>query len=162
MAWISFGALPCKGGAGGTWWQLASRYCWNRARPWHPSELVFFLVGLRTHQHACSVALLIFNLDIRWRRVVSVTPRHSGGKGFLYIRIRGLLVSITSLDPLDSWEIFCVYRESYHNSSFLMAVACSLVTLLTTLSWHLLSHYARKKISYVEQLVFKRTSFLIL
>ena len=31
MAWISFGALPCEGG-GITWWQLASRCCWNHAR----------------------------------------------------------------------------------------------------------------------------------
>ena len=30
MAWISFGALPCRGKK--TWWQLASRCCWNRAR----------------------------------------------------------------------------------------------------------------------------------
>jgi len=33
------------------WWQFASRCCWNRARPWHVSELVSFLVGLRTYQH---------------------------------------------------------------------------------------------------------------
>jgi len=45
---IYFGALPCKKK---TWWQLASRCCWNRARPWHASELVSFLVGLRTYQH---------------------------------------------------------------------------------------------------------------
>jgi hypothetical protein len=43
MAWISFGPLP--------WWQLMSRCCWNRARPWHASELVSLLVGLRTYQH---------------------------------------------------------------------------------------------------------------
>ena len=49
MAWISFGALPSRGEK--TWWQLASRCCWNRARPWHASELVSFLVGLRTYQH---------------------------------------------------------------------------------------------------------------
>ena len=49
MAWISFGALPCRGKK--TWWQLASRCCWNRARPWHASELFSFLVGLRTYQH---------------------------------------------------------------------------------------------------------------
>jgi len=30
MAWISFGALPCRGRKK-TWWQLASRCCWNRA-----------------------------------------------------------------------------------------------------------------------------------
>ena len=29
MAWISFGASPCRGG---NWRQLASRCCWNRAR----------------------------------------------------------------------------------------------------------------------------------
>jgi len=42
-AWISFGALHCR--------QLASRCCWNRACPWHASELVSFLVGLTTYQH---------------------------------------------------------------------------------------------------------------
>ena len=51
MAWISFVALPCRGKKKTTWWQLASRCCWNRARPWHASELVSFLVGLRTYQH---------------------------------------------------------------------------------------------------------------
>ena len=30
MAWISFGALPCRGKK--TWCQLASPCCWNRAR----------------------------------------------------------------------------------------------------------------------------------
>ena len=49
MAWISFGVLPCRKKK--TWWQLASRCCWNLARPWHASELVSFLVGLRTYQH---------------------------------------------------------------------------------------------------------------
>jgi hypothetical protein len=47
MAWISFGVLPCRKKE--TWWHLASR--WNRARPWHASKLVSFLVGLRTYQH---------------------------------------------------------------------------------------------------------------
>ena len=28
-----------------------SQFCWNRARLWHASELVSFLVGLRTYQH---------------------------------------------------------------------------------------------------------------
>ena len=30
VAWISFGALPCCRKK--TWWELASRCCWNRAR----------------------------------------------------------------------------------------------------------------------------------
>ena len=50
MTWISFGARPC-GGWGESRWQLVSRCCWNRARPWHASELVSFLVGLTTYQH---------------------------------------------------------------------------------------------------------------
>jgi len=37
MAWICFGALPCRGG--GNWWQLVSRYCLNQcfstAGTWH-------------------------------------------------------------------------------------------------------------------------------
>ena len=49
MAWISFGALPCKKKK--NLMTLASRCCWNRARPWHASELVSFLVGLRTYRH---------------------------------------------------------------------------------------------------------------
>jgi len=49
MAWISFGALPCKKKK--TLWHFTSRCCWSRARRWHTSELVSFLVGLRTYQH---------------------------------------------------------------------------------------------------------------
>ena len=45
MAWISFGALPCKKKK--KTWQLASRCCWNRARSWDASELVSFLVGVK-------------------------------------------------------------------------------------------------------------------
>ena len=53
MVWISFRALPCRKKR--TWWQLASRCCWNQARPWHASELVSFLVGQRTYQHPGSI-----------------------------------------------------------------------------------------------------------
>ena len=48
MMSISFGALPCKKKK--CCWQFASR-CWNRARPWHTSEVVSFLIGLRIYQH---------------------------------------------------------------------------------------------------------------
>jgi len=51
IAWISIGALPCRKRK--PRWQLASRCCWNCARPWHGSELLSFLVGLRTYQHPC-------------------------------------------------------------------------------------------------------------
>jgi len=46
-----FSPIPPSPAGKETWWQLASRCCWNRARPWHASEPVSFLVGLRTYQH---------------------------------------------------------------------------------------------------------------
>ena len=48
--WRQFPLAPCLARKQ-TWWQLVSRYCWNRARPWHASELVSYLVGLKTYQH---------------------------------------------------------------------------------------------------------------
>ena len=48
MAWISFSALPCRKKKR---WQLTSQCYWKRMCPWHSSELVCFLVGLRTYQH---------------------------------------------------------------------------------------------------------------
>jgi len=48
--WREFPSAPCLAGKE-TWWQLASPFCWNDARPWHASEFVSFLVGLRTYQH---------------------------------------------------------------------------------------------------------------
>ena len=59
MAWISFGALPCKG-KNETWWQLTSRYCWKRVLSWLASELLSFIVGLRTFQHPVSVQHSLF------------------------------------------------------------------------------------------------------
>jgi len=45
--WREFPSAPCLARKK-TWWQLASRCCWNRARPWRASDLVSFLDGLRT------------------------------------------------------------------------------------------------------------------
>jgi len=57
-------SAPCLAGKK-TKWQLASRCCWNRARPWHSSELVSFLVGLRTYQHPgiCTEEFLTFEVE---------------------------------------------------------------------------------------------------
>ena len=52
--WREFPSAPCLAGKR-NWWQLASRCCWNCARPWHASELVSVLVGLRTYQHSGNV-----------------------------------------------------------------------------------------------------------
>ena len=43
-----------------TWWQLMSRCCWNHTRPWHASELVSFLVGLKTYQHPLLLKMYSF------------------------------------------------------------------------------------------------------
>ena len=63
MAWIYFGALPCRKKK--TWWQLASRCCWNRALPWHASERVCVLVRLRTYQHP------VIRAAVRWMKASS-------------------------------------------------------------------------------------------
>jgi len=49
--WREFPSAPCLARKKKTRWQLASRCCWNRAHPWHASELVSFLIGLRIYQH---------------------------------------------------------------------------------------------------------------
>ena len=73
MAWISFGALPCSGEKKTLY--PASRCCWNLARPWHASELVPFLVGLRTYQHTGITSLkrqnkvTVLIITGEWRRL---------------------------------------------------------------------------------------------
>jgi len=59
MAWISFGTLTCRKK---NWWHLASRCCWNHARPCHASEVVYFLIGLRTYQHTGKIRLTTCNI----------------------------------------------------------------------------------------------------
>ena len=65
MEWISFGALPYRGGKK-TCWQLASRCCWTRARPWYASELVSFLVGLRTYKHTSTSGSTKWPLSLKF------------------------------------------------------------------------------------------------
>ena len=64
--WHEFPSTPCLAEKKKCW-QLASQCCWNRARPWHASELVSFLVGLRNYQHpgmwerpGCTVGRIIW------------------------------------------------------------------------------------------------------
>jgi len=86
MAWIPFGALPCRKK---TRWQLASRCCWNRGRPWHASELVSFLVGLRTYQHpgwtytGCRPTSAPYRKERRWTNLG--VRRHLDVKSFFSV-----------------------------------------------------------------------------
>ena len=64
--WREFSSASCPAGGKETLWQLASRCCWNRARPWHASELACFLVGLRTYQHPGISALHTRSLFVKF------------------------------------------------------------------------------------------------
>ena len=86
MAWISFGALPCREKK--TWWQPASRCCWNRARPWYASELVPFLVELRSYQHP--------------GKLRHVRPSDRGSKGSVCDHLR-----IASWTCTEEWRYSC-------------------------------------------------------
>ena len=79
MAWISFRPLPCRGEKK-TWWQLASRCCWNRERPLHASELISFLVGLRTYQHPILPNLVLWSMwDLIQTSVLRGSQRYCSG-----------------------------------------------------------------------------------
>ena len=56
-----------------TWWRLASRFCWNRARPWRASELVSFLIGLGTYQHPGTLFFINHYLVAREAKVTSLS-----------------------------------------------------------------------------------------
>ena len=74
--WREFPSAPCLAGKQKTWRQLASRCCWNRARPWHASELVSFLVGLTTYQHP-DIGLMMARewaeIKLPWKFVLCTT-----------------------------------------------------------------------------------------
>ena len=63
--WHEFPSAPCLAGKK-TWWQLASRCCWNRAHPWHGSELLSLLVGLRTYQQPGTWKLFAWWLYVQY------------------------------------------------------------------------------------------------
>jgi len=65
--WRQFPSVPCLAGKE-TWWQLASRCCWNRARPWRASGLVSGRAKLS--QERSRVLTLLFS-----------EKTHTGGAG---------------------------------------------------------------------------------
>jgi len=92
--WREFPSAPCL--RGGTWWQLASRCCWNRAHPWNASEFASFLVGLRTYQHRYIRALYVLPI---FHLCISHRPRN--------IKI---LFTPTTLTALYKWGGVCLLR----------------------------------------------------
>ena len=102
MAWISFGVLPCRGKK--TWWQLASRCCWNRARPWHASELVPFLVGLRTYQLPGTVVLSLQPHATATHPAATVTDSNASFVGASAKLRKATISFVVSVCP-SAWNI---------------------------------------------------------
>jgi len=73
--WCEFPWAPCLA-VKETWWQLSSRCCWNRARLWHASELVSFLVGPRTYQHPGIYSIPLDDGLQTWSKHVAVDWRN--------------------------------------------------------------------------------------
>ena len=100
MAWISFGALQKKK----TWWQLASRCRWNRARPWHASELVSFLVGLRSYQHPC-MCMCIYVYILHYGPVSFIISH------FQHIAFLSIFWNFGHPDAISSVVVACFVRK---------------------------------------------------
>jgi hypothetical protein len=76
LEWLVFPSAPCLTGKE-TWWQIASRCRWNRARPWHASELLSFLVRLRNFQHPAYMGKSGRILHRKWTYDHQHTQLHS-------------------------------------------------------------------------------------
>ena len=111
--WREFPSAPClAGGKKKKRWHFASRCCWNRARPWHASELLSFLVGLRTYQHPGNIP------DERRPRLFTAkmeTVRNC------YVITNQLNVVRISANTNDSQKRI---TRSYHWQSSLLASPC--------------------------------------
>jgi len=68
--WREFPLAPCL--AEKKWLQLVSRCCWNGAGPWHASEIVSFLTGLRTYQHPIRVLHTTYVMTILFILTTSI------------------------------------------------------------------------------------------
>ena len=101
--WREFPSAPSLAGGEKTWWQLASRCCWNRGRPWHASELVSFIVGLRTYQHP--------GTDLQTQSRISKTQKeYSSWKQFFNDNSLRLATGTWSED-----ELWSFIRAKQHN-----------------------------------------------
>jgi len=130
MEWISFGVLHFRKKKK-TWWQLASRCCWNRARPWRASELVSFLVGLRTYQHrGMTTLLLIFYYFQKWSFVKQIIKiwmcRLSKHTDFLYLTLRPVCISIEITLPSLYFGVFIFNTDNNKSCLSILPFWCLL------------------------------------
>ena len=141
MAWISFGALPCRKKK--TLWQLASRCCWNVARPWHTYELVYFLVGLRTYQHPGTFLVLRKTLhdvaiNVRW------SSRYSCQILIKLLISRHIFEKFTSPWKSGQWEPSCCTRSDWlvHWRTGMTKVTMAFPNFSNALVTHKMSQYS--------------------
>ena len=87
--WREFPSAPCLAGGEKTLWQLACRRYLNRARPWHASEIVSLLVGLRTYQHAGK----LWNVASCWLYSANILAMHGHIKVKFILRRFFILLS---------------------------------------------------------------------
>jgi len=112
--WREFPSAPCLAGTE-TWWQLASRFCWNRARPWHSYELVSFLVGLRTYQHPGNIFGRFALLFLQDSELMTILKKHPVDASIWNVT-RHVLRNTHWMFPLYLKERFTIYLYRYNGN----------------------------------------------
>jgi len=102
--WREFPSAPCLAGKkkNKTWWELASRCCWNRARPWQASELVSYLAGLRTYQH---LGVYIYIYIYIYRGTVKSLARAGGKQANVSLRMAWIFFGSLSSRKKTWWQL---------------------------------------------------------
>jgi len=105
-----------------TWWQLASRFCWNRARFWRASQLFSFLIGLRTYQQPGTLIFCYYRSHVR-KNCVKCSPNyvrlasdygHNWRKATCIILPRNCSVFVSNLLVFNESLLLCSHTENSH------------------------------------------------
>jgi len=122
--WRKFPSATFRAGKKKSWWQLASRYCSNCLGPLYSSQLVSFLVGLRTYQHSGTNLLypvfcyLLGNSVAFWHGII---PRFKSGcviahfKFHIYIYVLSgavILEMVTAHGNILQTQLVRLYSET--------------------------------------------------
>jgi len=157
--WREFPSARCLAGEKNTWWQLASRCCWNHARLWHASELVFFLVGLRTYQHpgklsqffriasSATVTTDVFIAAIIASRVKYYLRGLRGSHSTILHISRIVRVVLMWLGRQSEETLLCVREQSVSRGSSQSAVRLRWLRLCTV--WVSHSQWPSEQISFI-------------
>ena len=144
--WREFPSAPCLAGKKKPWWQLASRCCWYRAGPWHASDLVSFLVGLRTYQRPRVLYRIKQYISSRIvRTFMGVFPS-------LPTQSKGDSHSLSILDlKMDSQWRTKIYVELVNNVSWtLIGVTFTQWIVQTKISWFIETNGPRSTSTHLD------------